>query len=46
VNLGKPEVHGEDVVIHADVLATAFRAAQDARPAGPDKRGEAQKATQ
>jgi type IV pilus assembly protein PilO len=44
VNLGKPEIRGEDVFIHAEVLATAFRAAQDARPVGGDKRGEAQKA--
>ena len=46
VNLRQPEVRGEDVFIHADVLATAFRAAQDARPSGPDKRGEAQKGAQ
>jgi len=46
VNLGRPEVRGEDIFVHAEVLATAFRAAQDARPAGPDKRGEAQKAAQ
>ena len=43
VNLGRPEIRGEDVFVHAEVLATAFRAAQDARAAGPDKRGEAQK---
>jgi len=46
VNLGRPEIRGEDVFIHAEVLATAFRAAQDARPVGPDKRGDAQKAAQ
>jgi type IV pilus assembly protein PilO len=46
VNLGKPEVRGEDVLVHAEVLATAFRAAQDARPTGDDKRGAAQKAAQ
>ena len=43
VNLGKPEVHGEDVLIHADVLATAFRAAEDAKDSGQDKRGGAMK---
>jgi len=43
VNLGRPEVRGEDVFIHADVLATAFRAAQDAKDQGSDKRGAAQK---
>jgi type IV pilus assembly protein PilO len=41
VNLGKPEVHGEDVIVHADVLATAFRAAEDVKDVGPDKRGGA-----
>jgi type IV pilus assembly protein PilO len=41
VNLGKPEVKGEDVLVHADVLATAFRAAEDAKDAGSDKRGGA-----
>jgi type IV pilus assembly protein PilO len=45
VNLGRPEIRGEDVFVHAEVLATAFRAAQDVRAAGPDKRGEAQKGT-
>lgn len=43
VNLGKPEVHGEDVLVHADVLATAFRAAEDAKDTGQDKRGGAMK---
>jgi len=43
VNLSRPEVRGEDVFIHADVLATAFRAAQDAKDQGPDKRAAAQK---
>ncbi len=43
VNLGKPEVKGEDVFVHADVLATAFRASEDAKDAGPDKRGGAMK---
>ena len=43
VNLGKPEVKGEDVLIHADVLATAFRAAEDAKDTGTDKRGGAMK---
>ena len=41
VDLSRPEVHGEDVLIHAEVLATAFRAAQDAKDLGPDKRGGA-----
>jgi type IV pilus assembly protein PilO len=43
VNLGKPEVRGEDVIIHADVLATAFRASEDAHDTGQDKRGGAMK---
>jgi type IV pilus assembly protein PilO len=43
VNLGKPEVKGEDVLIRADVLATAFRAVADAQDVGPDKRGAAKK---
>lgn len=43
VNLGKPEIHGEDVIVHVDVLATAFRAAEDAKDVGADKRGGAMK---
>ncbi|HEY3500365.1 MAG TPA: type 4a pilus biogenesis protein PilO [Polyangiaceae bacterium] len=43
VNLGKPEVKGEDVLIKAEVLATAFRAVADAKDEGPDKRGAAAK---
>jgi len=43
VNLSRPEVRGEDVIVHAEVLATAFRAAQDAKEQGTDKRGDAQK---
>lgn len=43
VNLSHPEAQGEDVVIHAEVLATAFRAAEDAKDLGPDKRGGAMK---
>ena len=43
VNLGKPEVKGEDVIVRAEVLATAFRAVADAKDEGPDKRGAAQK---
>ena len=43
VRLEHPEVRGEDVLIHAEVLATAFRAAQDAKDQGADKRGAAQK---
>ena len=42
VNLRNPEVKGEDVVIHAEVLATAFRAAAEVKDLGPDKRGAAQ----
>jgi type IV pilus assembly protein PilO len=41
VNVNRPEVHGEDVIVHAEVLATAFRAAQEAKDLGPDKRGGA-----
>jgi type IV pilus assembly protein PilO len=42
VNLGHPEIKGEDVVVHADVLATAFRAIGDpAKEAGKDKRAGA-----
>ncbi len=45
VNLGRPEVKGEDVLIHADVLATAFRAVTDGGKGagGADKRGAAKK---
>jgi type IV pilus assembly protein PilO len=44
VRLEHPEVKGEDVLIRAEVLATAFRAAQDAKDQqGTDKRGAAQK---
>jgi type IV pilus assembly protein PilO len=43
VRLDHPEVKGEDVLVHAEVLATAFRAAQDAKDQGTDKRGAAQK---
>jgi len=43
VRLDHPEVKGEDVLVHAEVLATAFRAAQDAKDTGTDKRGAAQK---
>lgn len=42
VNLGHPEAKGEDVVVRADVLATAFRALGDsAKEAGKDKRAGA-----
>jgi type IV pilus assembly protein PilO len=42
VNLGRPEIKGEDVVVRADVLATAFRALGDpAKEAGKDKRAGA-----
>jgi len=43
VNLGRPEIRGEDVFVHAEVLATAFRAGQEAKDVGPDKRGGALK---
>jgi type IV pilus assembly protein PilO len=44
VNLGRPQHRGEDVVVHADVLATAFRAlTEGSKPAGKDKRGAAKK---
>jgi type IV pilus assembly protein PilO len=43
VRLDHPEAKGEDVYVHAEVLATAFRAAQDAKDLGTDKRGAAQK---
>jgi type IV pilus assembly protein PilO len=42
VMLTKPEVHGEDVLVTAETLATAFRAIQEAGPADTgDKRGDA-----
>jgi type IV pilus assembly protein PilO len=42
VNLGRPEIKGEDVIVRADVLATAFRAIGDpAKEAGKDKRAGA-----
>lgn len=42
VNLRNPEVKGEDVIVHADVLATAFRALGDTKKeAGVDKRAGA-----
>ena len=45
VMLTKPEVKGEDVVVQAETLATAFRAVQEAGPADTgDKRGDAMKA--
>jgi len=44
VNLGRPEVKGEDVLIHTDVLATAFRAVTEGgKSVGTDKRGAAKK---
>jgi len=44
VNLGKPELRGEDVVVRCDVLATAFRAlTEGVKTKGKDKRGEAKK---
>jgi type IV pilus assembly protein PilO len=42
VMLTKPEVRGEDVLVTAETLATAFRAVQEAGPADTgDKRGQA-----
>jgi type IV pilus assembly protein PilO len=42
VMLTKPEVRGEDVLVTAETLATAFRAVQEAGPADTgDKRGDA-----
>jgi type IV pilus assembly protein PilO len=43
VNVRNPEARGEDVYVKAEVLATAFRSAADAKDLGPDKRGAAQK---
>jgi len=43
VNLGRPEVTGEDVLVHVEVMATAFRAVADAKDLGPDKRAAAQR---
>jgi type IV pilus assembly protein PilO len=44
VNLGHPEVKGEDVVVRADVLAPAIRArGESTQEAGKDKRAGAQK---
>jgi type IV pilus assembly protein PilO len=43
VNLGKPEVNGDDVLVRTEVLATAFRAVAEAKDVGPDKRGAAQR---
>jgi type IV pilus assembly protein PilO len=42
VVITKPEIKGEDVMVQAETLATAFRAVADASPATTgDKRGEA-----
>ena len=46
VNVRNPEERGEDVYVKAEVLATAFRSAADAKDLGPDKRGAAQKQEQ
>jgi len=46
VNVRNPEERGEDVFVKAEVLATAFRSAADAKDLGPDKRGAAQKQEQ
>ena len=47
VMLTKPEIKGEDVLIQAETLATAFRAVQETGPAeAGDKRGEALKQQQ
>ncbi len=36
-----PKEQGEDVIVKAEALATAFRAVEDAKPEAADKRGEA-----
>jgi type IV pilus assembly protein PilO len=42
VTITKPEIKGEDVLVQAETLATAFRAVADSGPATTgDKRGEA-----
>ncbi|HEX6272053.1 MAG TPA: type 4a pilus biogenesis protein PilO [Polyangiaceae bacterium] len=42
VTLTKPAVHGEDVVVQAETLATAFRGVQEMGPSeSGDKRGQA-----
>jgi hypothetical protein len=41
--LTKPEVKGEDVLVEAETLATAFRAVQEASADTGDKRGDALK---
>jgi type IV pilus assembly protein PilO len=42
VMLTKPAIHGEDVVVQAETLATAFRGVQELGPTdGGDKRGQA-----
>jgi type IV pilus assembly protein PilO len=47
VMITKPEVKGEDVVVQAETLATAFRAVQESGPAETgDKRGQALKQQQ
>jgi type IV pilus assembly protein PilO len=46
VSVRNPEERGEDVYVKAEVLATAFRSAADAKDLGPDKRGAAQKQEQ
>lgn len=43
VNLGRPEVRGEDVLVRTEVLATAFRALAEAKDVGTDKRGAAKR---
>lgn len=43
VHLGKPEQKGEDVIVRAEVLATAFRALGDAKDTAADKRGAAKR---
>jgi type IV pilus assembly protein PilO len=43
VNLGRPEVRGEDVLVRTEVLATAFRALAESKELGADKRGAAKR---
>jgi type IV pilus assembly protein PilO len=41
ISLTDPKVQGDDVVVKAEALATAFRSVEDAKPQSGDKRGAA-----
>jgi len=41
ISLTDPKVQGDDVVVKAEALATAFRSVADAKPTTDDKRGAA-----